>query len=60
MPQIELTPEELANGWTEETLASYIKEREQAQAGIVMFHPDHRPAARPKWANNKYNPLRWR
>ena len=60
MPDIELTDEERANGWTEESLAAYVKERERAQAGVVMFEPEYRKPHRPKWANNSYNPLRWR
>ncbi len=60
MPDIELTDEERKNGWTVEKLAAYVKEREQAQAGVVMFNPDHRKPRRPRWANNRYNPMRWR
>ena len=60
MPDIELTDEERANGWTEETLAADIAEREKAQAGVVMFDPEYRKPQRPKWANNRYNPLHWR
>ena len=60
MPDIELTDEERANGWTEETLTAYIAEREKAQAGVVMFDPEYRKPQRPKWANNRYNPLHWR
>ena len=59
-PGIEPTDEERKGGWTKETLAVYLAEREQAQAGVIMFHPDHRRRARPRWANNSYSPLRWR
>ena len=57
---VEVTEEERKNGWTEKTLEAYLAEREKAQAGIVMFNPDYRPPAKPRWANNKYDPLRWR
>ena len=60
MPDLELTDEEKANGWTEATLAAYLAEREKAQAGVVMFDPEYRKPQRPKWANNLYRPLRWR
>ena len=60
MPGIELTDEERANGWTEATLAAYIEDRERAQAGVVMFDPEYRKPQRPKWANNRYNPMKWR
>lgn len=57
---LELTDEEKANGWTEETLAAYLEERERAQAGVIMFDPEHRKSPRPRWANNRYRPIRWR
>ena len=60
MPDIELTDEELKNGWTEQTLAAYVADREQAQAGVVMFNPDYRKPRRPRFANNKYRPHFWR
>lgn len=57
---LELTDEERANGWTEETLTAYLNERERAQAGVVMFDPDYRQPQRPRWANNRYHPHFWR
>ncbi|KKK73779.1 hypothetical protein LCGC14_2890400 [marine sediment metagenome] len=60
MPDIELTDEEAKNGWDAKSLAAYVKEREQAQAGVVMFNPDYRKPQRRKWANNIYSPLKWR
>ena len=57
---VELTDEERRNGWTEEKLGSYLKERERAQSGVILFHPDFRKPARKKFANNRYNPLKWR
>jgi hypothetical protein len=55
---LELTEEEKANGWTSETLEKYLKDREKAQSGIILF--DTRQKARPRFANNLYRPLRWR
>lgn len=56
----EITAEEAANGWTEESLAKYRLERERAQSGIIYFHPDHRPVPRKPFANNRYRVLKWR
>ena len=55
VPSVELTDAEIAGGWTGETLAAYIAEREQAQIETI-FNP--RPK-RPRFANNRYSPLRW-
>lgn len=58
------SPEEEKNGWTEETLTRYIKERALANAGVVLGDPDSRsitkPNKRPNKANNKYSPHHWR
>ena len=55
-PTVELTDAEIAGGWTAETLSAYLAEREQAQVETI-FHPRQK---RPRFANNKYNPLRSR
>ena len=60
MADIALTDEERANGWTEETLREYVDERHEAQLGVITFDPEFRPRQRARWANGKYNPLRWR
>jgi hypothetical protein len=57
---MELTDEEKKNGWTEEKLEKYVLERERAQAGVIMFHPDYRKPRKPRFANNHYRPLHWR
>ena len=57
---VDLTDEEKKNGWTSEKLEKYLVDREKAQSGVILFHPDHRKPPRPKWANNSYNPLQWR
>jgi phytoene/squalene synthetase len=53
---IELTDEERKNGWTEESLAKYLADREKAQSARVL---DRSPTL-PKWANSQYDPMRWR
>ena len=57
---LELTDAEKANGWDEESLSAYFKEREKVHAGIVMFDPAYRQRPRPRYANNQYSPLHWR
>ena len=52
---MELTPEEIKGGWTEEKLQKYLLEREVAQSALVL----DRPPERPKWANSLYNPHKW-
>lgn len=53
---IELTPEDIKNGWDKETLWTYIQGRQKAQADHVL----HREPQRPKYQNNSYNPHKWR
>ncbi len=60
MAEIELTDADRANGWTEESLAAYIAEREKAQSGVIFFDPDFREQALPTVQNYRYNPFRWR
>ena len=55
VPSVELTEAEIAGGWTGETLAAYIAERELAQIEVIFRPRPHRP----RFANNRYNPLRW-
>ena len=56
MADIELTDEELRNGWTEASLKAYLAERERAQAVSIL----ERKKPRPRWANNGYSPHFWR
>ncbi|MCH8330635.1 MAG: hypothetical protein IH946_04530 [Bacteroidetes bacterium] len=54
--KIELTPDEIKNGWTKETLGAYLKEREKGQAeAIDMTNRTVRPEIQ-----ESYRPLRWR
>lgn len=53
---VELTPEEIKNGWTKETLETYFKDREKAQSAVVLSDRQQRP----RFANNMYSPLQWR
>lgn len=59
------TPEEERNGWTEETLTKYLKDRDLAAASSIRndFDPQTKRFARdrrPTVANGKYRPHRWR
>ena len=53
---LELTDEEKKNGWTEESLEAYFKDREKAQSAVVLSDKQQRP----RFANSSYDPLRWR
>jgi hypothetical protein len=61
---MKLTPEDERNGWTEETLSRYIREREVANAEVVLGDPESRYISpkrkRQHKANNQYSPHRWR
>lgn len=57
---LELTSDEIKNGWTEESLSRYVGERTKAQDGIIAFDPQFREPKRPSVANSKYSPFRWR
>ena len=65
---VQPTKGELKNGWTPEKLTAYMKERDKANAGVVLFgtytmHGEthqYREPPKPNSQNNKYSPLRWR
>ena len=58
---VEPTEEETANGWTSETLTSYLAERQAASNLAADPHSLHRRLARrPNRQNHKYRVLRWR
>lgn len=52
---VEPTPEEKRNGWTAETLAAYVRERERAAAARVL-EPE-RPA--PACTDQAHDPHGW-
>jgi len=54
----ELTPEEVRNGWTPESLNTYLNEREKAQREYI-FGLNQAPKFSP-FQNNIYNPAKWR
>ena len=59
--RIEPTEEEKRNGWTAETLTTYLAEREAAQT--LAFDPDsleRKSGRRKREQNHNYNILRWR
>ncbi len=57
---VDLTDAEEANGWTAETLAAYQAERHAAAMAVVAASMEGRLRPRPRWANSRYDPLRWR
>ncbi len=58
---VEPTDDEAANGWTAEALTEYLAERTAGQSIMIDPRSLHsRVAKRSRYANNKYNPLRWR
>lgn len=59
-PAAELTSEDEVNGWTPETLAAYWAESDARAMAIVAASMEGKFRPRPRWANNRYSPLRWR
>ena len=53
---LEITEEELKNGWTEKTLSIYVKEREKSQSSAI----DITNRKRKPEQQTTYKPLRWR
>ena len=53
---IEPTDEEASNGWTAEALTEYVAEIKKAEFETAF----RKRRFRPKWANSKYHPHRWR
>jgi hypothetical protein len=53
---IQVTPEEAKNGWTNETLRAYIVGRQQMQEKTIHTKRDVMPSEQ----NHKYNPHQWR
>jgi hypothetical protein len=59
------TKDEAKNGWTDESLRRYRAERDQASSAVIANDVDPRTGRRardgkPKAANSKYSPFRWR
>lgn len=54
--KIILTEDEIRNGWSPDTLAAYLNEREEANTNSILF----REPVRKSKANGRYNPLRFR
>lgn len=58
---IQPTEDEARNGWDAESLTAYVKEeRERAQSDMISSRIFNRKPPRPRWANSRYDPLRWR
>ena len=56
--QVEPTEDEKRNGWTAETLSKYLHDREQANSRSLDWK--ERPKAKPRVANSRYSPFRFR
>jgi hypothetical protein len=56
MRKVPATEEEKRNGWTDESLHEYRRERERANAMAVYYKEPKRPVMQ----NHRYNPLKWR
>jgi len=52
---VELTKDDIKNGWTKETLEKYHKEREEIVSKKILDPRIVKPVAQ-----KSYNPLRWR
>lgn len=53
-----LTPEEIRNGWTPETLAAYLRESEMRAVRRVFGDPEAKPL--PKMVNGSaFDPHNW-
>ena len=59
-PVDDLTAVEEANGWTPEGLAKYRAESDARAMAFVAASMEGRLRRRPRWANSRYDPLRWR
>ncbi len=58
---IEPSPDEARNGWTAETLTTYLADQTAAQAErIDPVSVARKRARRPTRASSGYRPLRWR
>ena len=59
-PPAEITDADEDNGWTPETLAAYHAESDARAMAVVAASMEGRLRPRPRWANSRYSPLRWR
>ena len=56
MRKVKATEEEKRNGWTDESLNQYRREREEASFMTVYIKPPKRPSVQ----NHRYRPQKWR
>jgi len=56
MIKVKATEDEKRNGWTDETLNAYRRERDQASFMTVYFKEPKRPSVQ----NHRYHPQKWR
>jgi hypothetical protein len=57
---IDITGADVPDGWTAKELAAYQAERDASAMAIVAASMEGRLRPRPRWANHRYAPLRWR
>ncbi len=57
-PKVELTAEEIKNGWTAETLAEYLAERERQNARVILGKIN-RGRPRPARSRSDFDPHEW-
>jgi hypothetical protein len=55
--KVELTEEDKLNGWTEDTLRTYLMGREESQMRFIF--DNKRKLKRPMTQNHRYNPHKW-
>ena len=60
LTHVGMTEAERKGGWTPETLAEYRAESDARAMAIVAASMEGKFRPRPRWANSRYSPLRWR
>ena len=55
--KVELTEEDKLNGWTEDTLWTYLRGREESQMRFIFSNK--RTKKKPMSQNHRYNPHKW-
>ena len=53
------TKDEMKNGWTEESLTLYLKEREKQNAEFVLRQGDKKPAIKIENVRDSFDPHKW-
>ena len=56
MKRIKATEDEKTNGWTDESLHEYRRERERSQFKAVFYNDN---VKKPTVQNHRYSPFKW-